>query len=168
MNHELPRAKEQCRTDISGSYFVSPLRTLSESLEDPEQQYISAYDIIEAYNVLFLRLRSQQDVLTTNQSLSFIPTFKEYSLCLEKCIFRDIRHCLPNLYDSQPQEEVGSVSISYDINAMQQEEENDDHFRNHTLCCSALRLISKLFMYRSLYSVFSSKPLLSSKRIIEY
>jgi len=131
------------------NYFASPLRTLCESAKDPEQDFISDHDIAEAYNHLCGRIRARKSDISKMKSPG--------SMCgdvqlLVLCISRDIRRVLPNPFESFPRQGEQPVQ-SYDTDPIN--EENMPPAMNHMLCQSALRLMSDLFMYPTLYSMFS-------------
>jgi len=135
--------------DSLANYFASPMRTLCESVKDPEQDFISDHDIAEAYNHICGRIRFQKSDISNMETLGSIC--KDVPL-LVLCISRDIRRVLPNPFESFPRQGQHPAQ-SYDTDLIN--EENMPPAMNHMLCQSALRLMSDLFMYPTLYSMFS-------------
>ena len=134
------------------SYLSSPIRTLCESLNDPEHLYISNHDIVEAYNVLCLRIRSRKDDISRPPETGSLSIFEESSALIEQCISRDIRRVLYTPLDSQRHRSSASFNFSYESDFP--EAVLPDVVEN-MLCQYAIRLISDLFMFPFLYSKFS-------------
>ena len=140
------RGKESLAT-----YLASPIRTLCESVNDPEQDFISDHDIAEAYNLLCGRIRSRKSdisIMKTPRSMC-----KDLPL-LVLCISRDIHRVLPNPFESFSRRGEQPVNQFYDTDPIN--EENMPPAMDHMLCQSALRFMSDLFMFPTLYSMFSS------------
>lgn len=136
----------------SPASFVSPLRTLSESLQDPEGLYITARDIEEAYSVLSRRIRAAEPVLSGPQSGTITSVFKQYASILDQCISREIRRVAPNPFESQPRH---GLEDSFYVDST--EEDPYDAMTHHSLCLRALDLLTALFMHHALYSVFQGE-----------
>lgn len=125
----------------SNTTFASPLVTLSESIRDPTQTYITSHDLIEAYNVISLRLRTIMQKNTLGSDNSSLELFKTNSDCIEQCLSRDIRRLLPNPFDTQ---------TSYPQSYFSQDNLEDDMQRitnNVLLCRYALRLVADIFAF---------------------
>jgi len=134
------------------SYLGSPIRTLCESLNDPEHLYTSNHDIVEAYNVLCLRIRSRKSDISRPQEPGFLSIFEENSALIEQCISRDVRRVLYTPLDSQQHHSSASFNSSYESDFS--EAVLPDVVEN-MLCQYAIRLMSDLFMFPALYSKFS-------------
>ena len=134
------------------SYLCSPIRTLCESLNDPEHLYVSNHDIVEAYNVLCLRIRSRKNDILRPQEPGFLSIFEDNSALIEQCISRDVRRVLYTPLDSQQHHSSASFNSSYESDFS--EAVLPDVVEN-MLCQYAIRLMSDLFMFPALYSKFS-------------
>jgi hypothetical protein len=135
------------------NYFASPIRTLCESVKDPEQDFISDHDIAEAYNLLCGRIRSRKSDISIMKVPESMYNFDKDLPLLVLCISRDIHRVLPNPFESFPRRGEQSINQSYDTDPIN--EENMPPAMDHMLCQCALRLMSDLFMYPTLYSMFS-------------
>jgi len=135
--------------------LASSIRTLIHSLNDPGQHCISNHDLIEAYNVLSCRLRSQiNDIFSSKPPQSLLTAFGQHSLCLTECLSRDIRRVLPNPFTSQSPLDH-SFGLSF-LSDSPNEEDLESAMDNATLCHYALRLVSDVFTFPALFSTFSS------------
>jgi hypothetical protein len=69
-------------------YFASPIQTLTESIKDPEQDWITAHDLVEAYNVLSARIHfhALHDILLVDNPLPSLAIFKAQSSQIAECI----------------------------------------------------------------------------------
>lgn len=129
-------------------YLSSPIRTLCESVEDVEQDFISDHDVVEAYNVLCARIRSRKADLSKATAPVSLSDFQKDVPLLVLCISRDIQRVLPNPFESTPHRSEQSYDINHPI-------DNMPPTMDHMLCQCAIRLMSDLFMYPFLYSMFS-------------
>ena len=135
------------------SYLCLPIRTLCESLNDPEHLYVSNHDIVEACNVLCLRIRSRKNDISRPQEPSFLSIFEESSALMEQCISRDVRRVLYTSLDSQQHRSSASFNLSYESDFSEAVGLPD--VVENMLCQYAIRLMSDLFMFPALYSKFS-------------
>ena len=142
------RGKEPPLSD----YFASPIRTLCESVKDSEQNFISDHDIVEAYNVICWRIRSRKSDIPKMKIEGLFSNFEDDVPLLVQCISRDILRVLPNPFESVPHR---GQSVYQSYNTDNATSEDDLAATDHTLCQNALRLMSDLFMFPSLYSMFS-------------
>ena len=133
------------------TYFASPIQTLSESVKDPGQNWITAHDLVEAYNVLSARIRSHiHDILVDDNSLPSLAIFKAQASQIAECVSRDLERLLPSPFESEHGRSYysdGSLSGDELYNAT----------NNATLCHHALRFMTDIFTFQSLYSNFTSR-----------
>jgi len=145
-------ARQPMQLAISETYFASPIQTLTESIKDPRQDWITTHDLVEAYNVLSTRIRSQiHDILRVDKPLPQLAIFKEQSSQIVECISRDLERLLPSPFESQH----GGRSYYSDRSLS-----DDDLYVaiNHaTLCHHALRFMTDIFTFQFLYSNFTSR-----------
>lgn len=136
---------------MSESYFASPIQTLSESINDPGQDWITTHDLVEAYNVLSNRIRAHiQDILIVDKPLPPLAIFKAQSSLIAECICRDLERLLPSPFESQ------LAGRSFYSDRSLSSDEVYIATNNATLCCHALRLMTDIFTFQSLYSNFTS------------
>lgn len=140
--------------DFLDDYFSSPIRTLCQSIKDPERLFISCHDISEAYNVLCCRIRSRKDDIARLKPPIFLSVFKDNSSLLVQLMSRDIRGVLVNPSGSALRDEEFSMNQSYYMD-FPLNEEDFQNSTNHMLCQYALRLLSDIFLHPSLYTSFS-------------
>jgi hypothetical protein len=129
--------------------FSSPLLTLSESIRDPTQTYITPYDLVEAYNGISLQLRSLMQKEASDSGKPALEILRLHSDCIEQCLSRDIRRLLPNPFDTQ---------TSFPQSHLSQENPEDDFQRitnNVLLCRHALRLVADIFAFPIVHVNFS-------------
>ena len=138
---------------MSETYFASPLQTLSESIKDPGQDWITTHDLVEAYNVLSARIRSHvHDILIVDKPLPPLAIFKEHSSQIAECISRDLERLLPSPFESS--QHAGRSYYS------DRSLSGDDLYiatNNATLCHHTLRFMTDIFTFQSLYCNFTSK-----------
>ncbi|KAF8968954.1 hypothetical protein BDZ97DRAFT_1915653 [Flammula alnicola] len=163
-NDATESARQSKVSRISHTYFSSPIRTLSESIKDPGQRCMSTHDLVEAYNVLSTRMRSLiHDIISTDEPLPFLSTFKDQSSDIAQCLSRDIQRLLPSIFDSQPHQHSFMDQSYYSEVSM-----DDDDFQtiadNMTLCQYALRFASDIFVFPVVYSNFTDMQLTSLLR----
>ncbi|KAF9479941.1 hypothetical protein BDN70DRAFT_658726 [Pholiota conissans] len=138
---------------LATSYFVSPIHTLTESLTDSEC-CISTHDLIEAYNVLSMRIRFvMTQKLSPDQDLPCMKPFQEEASQIVQCVSRDIQRLLPSPFDSAPPEysyagRSSDLDLPEDIDDMQRMADNI------LLSQHALRFASDVFAFPLLYSNF--------------
>jgi hypothetical protein len=134
-------------------FLASPIRTLCESINDPQQDFISDIDIVEAYSVLCARIRSRRGDVADTKTREALSGLEGDLPFLVLCISRDVQRVLPNPFDSAPRHRQ-SVSQSYDADRSVYGDDRPPAI-DHMLCQNALRLMSDLFLYPALYSMFS-------------
>jgi hypothetical protein len=134
------------------TYFASPIQTLSESIKDPGQDWITTHDLVEAYNVLSARIRSQiHNILIVDKPLPSLAIFKAQSSQIAECISRDLERLLPSPFES-----LQHAGRSYYSDHSPSGDELYIATNNATLCHHALRFMTDIFTFRSLYSNFTS------------
>ncbi|KAG5650105.1 hypothetical protein H0H81_000746 [Sphagnurus paluster] len=134
-------------------YLLSPLETISESLDDYDFEYISIHDIIEAYSLLSRRIRSQAClILRAGEMFPALAPFKDHAGSLARALKRDIRRALAD--PSRDLQRSPALFSSYRTEVSM----NDHDFQNirnlSTLCHHSLRVVSDVFAFKSLYSLF--------------
>jgi hypothetical protein len=134
-------------------FLASPIRTLCESINDPQQDFISDIDIVEAYSVLCARIRSRRGDVADTKTREALSGLEADLPFFVLCISRDVQRVLPNPFDSAPRHRQ-SVSQSYDADRSVYGDDRPPAI-DHMLCQNALRLMSDLFLYPALYSMFS-------------
>lgn len=152
VNDDLSTTTRQNPQVQSHTSFTSPLLTLSESIRDPTQTYITSHDLIEAYNVISLRLRTLMQKNALDPEKSSLEVFRSHSECIEQCLSRDIRRLLPNPFDTQ---------TSYPQSYLSQDHPEDDVQRitnNILLCRYALRLVADIFAFPVVHVNFAGRP----------
>ncbi|CAA7269069.1 unnamed protein product [Cyclocybe aegerita] len=145
----------------ASNIFASPLKALSESLNDPDELCISIHDLIEAYNVLCNRLRSQaNDIFSTTEPHPCLFAFAERSSDIMDCLARDLRRVLPSPFETQSFG-GGSFKNWHYPEITFSEEDLELASDNATLCYHALRFVSSIVTFTPLYNTFSHDQLCS-------
>jgi hypothetical protein len=141
------------------TYLKSPLETLLESMVDPESEHVSIHDLIEAYNILSIRIRSQiQVILEPDQTLPALDHLKKFSTELLQSLRRDIRRALVNP-SSNPRGSSLSENSLLSINQVSESEIK--YARDLSLLCHhALCFLSLVFSIQAMYSIFPSMYIL--------
>jgi hypothetical protein len=138
---------------MSETYFASPIQTLSESIRDPGQDWITTHDLVEAYNVLSSRIRSHiHDILVDDKPLPHLAIFKMQSSQIAECISRDLERLLPSPFES-----LQHADRSYYSDRSLSGDDLYIATNNATLCYHALRFMIDIFTFRPLYSNFTSR-----------
>ncbi|KAF8158535.1 hypothetical protein B0H34DRAFT_807999 [Crassisporium funariophilum] len=154
---DMTASTTQTTSTISPTYFASPVQTLSESLTNSGQDCITVHDLVEAYNVLSTRIRSQSHIVfSTDKSLPSLAIFSEHSSQISECLSRDIRRVLPSPFDSQHHADAGH---SYYSEASFSDEELETAADNVILCHHALRFIGDIFTFQALHTKFTHEQL---------
>jgi hypothetical protein len=139
--------------DMSETYFASPIQTLSESIMDPGQDWITPHDLVEAYNVLSARIRFRvHDILIVDNPLPSLAIFKAQSSQIAECISRDLERLLPSPFESDH-----AGRFYYSDGSLSGGDELYNATNNATLCHHALRFMTDIFTFQSLYSNFTSR-----------
>ncbi|KAG5351604.1 hypothetical protein C0989_005611 [Termitomyces sp. Mn162] len=134
------------------SYFLSPLETILESLDDYDWEYISCHDITEAYNVLSMRIRAiAPSIVHIEQPSPALISLKEHAIPLAQALKRDIRRALSN--------PSHNLKLSTACESWLSDISMTDHDIQHTidlstLCHFSLRVLSDIFAFRVLYLLF--------------
>ena len=145
-------ARQPMQHAMSETYFASPIQTLSESIKDTEQDSITTHDLVEAYNVLSARIRSKiNDILIIDKSLQPLAIFKAHSSQITECISRALQRLLPSPFESP------HAGRSYCSDRSLSGDELCIATNNATLCHYALRFMTDIFTFQSLYSNFTSR-----------
>lgn len=144
---------KQATPVLPAVYLVSPLETLLESLEDPNADYISLHDVIEAYNTLSNRIRSQACAfLDVEPSILALAPLKEHLPQLAQILRRDIRRAL---VDPPSDLRRGQAMEDSPVSDGSMLDDEIQHARNlATLSHHALRFLSDIFRFPALYSLF--------------
>ncbi|KAF8904104.1 hypothetical protein CPB84DRAFT_1773418 [Gymnopilus junonius] len=150
---------------ISSTYLLSPLRTLKESIPDYGRDYITAHDLVEAYNTLSNRIRVHIDLISSDETPSFLTIFKTNTFDIIECLTRDIRRSLPNPFESQ-RSLLSFAGLSCESEGSPNDEDLRTMIDDATLCQHALRFASDIFTFPALYSCFTDIQLTSLLRDI--
>lgn len=146
-------ARQPIQLAMSETYFASPIQTLAESIKDPGQDWITSHDLAEAYNVLSARIRSRiHDILIVDNPLPPLAIFKAQSSQIAECLSRDLERLLPSPFDS-PQQAGRSYYSDHSLSSDERHIANN----NATLCHHALRFMTDIFTFQSLYCNFTSR-----------
>ncbi|KAJ7288150.1 hypothetical protein C8J57DRAFT_1279246 [Mycena rebaudengoi] len=143
----------------SGTYFMSPMETLLESSVGLDANGVSLHDLIEAYNVLSTRIRSQIRVILGKQApQSALASLREHSGPIAEALRRDLKRARedPSTY-VQRMSHADSFQTTIEI------DEDDLRVSRDLALLSqqVLRLISDLFSFPPLFSLFSTNDLRS-------
>ena len=144
----------------SATYFKSPIETLLESTEVDGSDHISQHDLLEAYNTLQTRIRSQIQAICQSDPDSL--AWNAVKLCssqILQVLRRDIRRALvipPSALKKSSLE--GSLASSHPEITVDDVKNAAD---SSLVCHQSLRLLSDLFRFPPLYSIFSSMQVLN-------
>ncbi|KAL6303902.1 hypothetical protein BKA93DRAFT_786211 [Sparassis latifolia] len=144
------------RSDFYGDapgYFRSPIATLRESLEDDSAEHISAHDLLEAYSVFSNRLRTIVTVIPEDQrevpSLNYVA---RHAPEVAQCLRRDLRRAL---VDPVPNYRFSNDLIPESLAFRDATEDQVKDARDaSSVCHGALRLLSYIFRFSVLSSMF--------------
>jgi hypothetical protein len=133
----------------SPAYLKSPIDTLLESVEN-YTHYISCHDLLEAYHTIAIRIRSQIHVIaSSNHTFLALDPLKLHSTGILRALRRDIRWTLldpSNKHTFATPYVDGSSSTGFEM---------VKHAKDMVLLCHhALRVVSLIFKFSSLYSIF--------------
>jgi hypothetical protein len=133
------------------SYLLSPLETLSQSIQDPGYECITLHDITESYNILSIRIRAEmKDILSANEPLPALAVMKTHASDLAECLDRDIRLALASPFSREP----SPPALSFYTDDLLREDELQNAIDLATASHHALRLLSMIFAFPSLSSIF--------------
>ena len=137
------------------AFLKSPIETLLESTEIDSLDHLSQHDLLEAYNTLQTRIRFQiQVICESDQDLLAWNVVKLYSSQVLQVLRRDIRRALGGPSSPRKSSSLGGSILSNNI------EMTADEIKVATdlslVCHQSLRLLSDLFRFPALYSIFSS------------
>lgn len=133
------------------SYLLSPLETLSESIQDPGYEHITLHDITESYSILSIRIRAEmKDVLSANEPPPALAVMKTHASDLAECLDRDIRLALASPFSREP----SPPALSFYTDDLLREDELQNAVDLATACHHALRLLSMIFAFPPLSSNF--------------
>lgn len=133
------------------SYLLSPLETLSESIQDPGYEHITLHDITESYSILSIRIRAEmKDVLSANEPPPALAVMKTHASYLAECLDRDIRLALASPFSREP----SPPALSFYTDDLLREDELQNAIDLATVCHHALRLLSMIFAFPPLSSIF--------------
>lgn len=133
------------------SYLLSTLETLSESMQDPGHEYITLHDITESYSILYIRIRAEmKDVLSANKPPPALTVMKTHASDLAECLDRDIRLALTSPFSREP----SPPALSFYTDDFVREDELQNAIDLATACHHALRLLSMIFAFPPLSSIF--------------
>ena len=152
VDNALPRATSLTPADplMPSTYLSSPLDTILESLHDPA--YVSPHDLVEAYNVISMRIRSQSQVIMhTKHRLPAFTLLGEHASLLAQALSRDVRRAL-----SHPSSGFRTPAPFASSSTNPPMTNNDIQYARDLsiLCHHALRLLSDVFSFEPLHSLF--------------
>jgi hypothetical protein len=136
-------------------YFLGPIETIVFSHQGLPSGHLSLHDITEAYRTLSMRIRLSSSTLTiASYPLPALEPLRENSANVAAALRRDISRALrafaphtPCDMRSSPSEgRVGWEPAAYNVN-------HATDFSTH--CHYVLRLLSEIFRFPALLSVFS-------------
>ncbi|GBE84841.1 hypothetical protein SCP_0700210 [Sparassis crispa] len=141
-------------------YFRSPIATLRESLEDDSAEHISAHDLLEAYSVFSSRLRTIVAVIPEDQrevpSLNYVA---RHAPEVAQCLRRDLRRAL---VDPVPNYRSSNDLIPESLAFRDATEDQVKDARDaSSVCHGALRLLSYIFRFSVLSSMFTPNDVAS-------
>ncbi|KAF9005428.1 hypothetical protein BDQ17DRAFT_1353043 [Cyathus striatus] len=131
----------------SRTFFSSPIETLLESLEDPQDEHVTLHDVIEAYAMLSTRIRvlakTLLEVPVTPQPA--LETLQAHSRDLHKCLSRDIQRAtaIP-LHQFQSDWTVVHTLSEIDLPPECLQDSKDIA----NVCHHALQVIASVFLFR--------------------
>ena len=130
-------------------FLASPIDTLVSTLQD-EETSITIHDIVEAYNLLYLRLRlhAPQNINVASAALAYLETHAE---SVVTCLRRDIsrgKNFRPESFSEE--------SLTHPIFG---EPDIEESRLVSSLCQHALRFASLLFALPGIYDSFPSTHL---------
>lgn len=138
----------------SNKYFTSPLKTILESVNDPQNEFITLHDLAEAYATVSRRIRFlASEILENGPELPAFEPFKTDNVLLSICLTRDVGRCLlnPLTIFSQPQSTSDDGSII---------EEGTERAQGYaTLSHHALVFLSDVFSLTPVMNIFSGASL---------
>jgi hypothetical protein len=151
------------------TYLSSPLSTLNSSTNPTSQ--ISIHDLLEAYNILTLRLKSLYPSISYSQdgeeTINALEPLKTNAPVLVRALKRDVERAFVNpllsaFAWSSPSHSATDLSPEYQDSIAQSQkhveltEDDVQQARESALVCHyALRLISFLFRSQTLYQAFN-------------
>ncbi|KAJ7442618.1 hypothetical protein FB451DRAFT_1297037 [Mycena latifolia] len=140
------------------AYFSSPAETLLEST-GPNADDISFHDLIEAYNTLSNRIRSQiRLILIAETPLPALIALKEYSHQIGEALRRDLKRTR----EEPPHSRRTSIAgASFQMITQPDEDEIRVSRDLALLSHQALRFLSDIFSFPPLYSIFTTNDLRS-------
>ncbi|RDB15276.1 hypothetical protein Hypma_004793 [Hypsizygus marmoreus] len=135
------------------TYLSSPMETILESLDDHSSQYISTHDLIDAYAVLSSRIRSQADtILQAEQPIPAFAPLIENASSLARALKRDIQRAIidpARIFRGSP-----PAGESYFEETPATDHEIQYGRDSSILCHHTLRVLSDIFAFEPLYSMF--------------
>ncbi|GLB45466.1 hypothetical protein LshimejAT787_2300260 [Lyophyllum shimeji] len=143
---------------MCSSYLSSPIETLLESLDDHDLEYITSHDITEAYSTLSTRIRSQaRAILRPDRTLPALVPIREHAASIARALRRDIRRALvdPIHHTRKSSSPFGSYYTEMAITDHETQYARDVT----TLCHHSLRVVSLIFAFEILYSLFPVRDL---------
>ncbi|KAJ7195440.1 hypothetical protein GGX14DRAFT_474749 [Mycena pura] len=143
----------------SPAYFMSPVTTVLESAGQGAND-ISVHDLIEAYNMISNRIRSQIRVILADEAPrpALVP-LQECSRQLGEALRRDLKRVREEpFFDAR---RTSSIEGSFQRSISMNEEETRVSRDLALLAHQVLRLISEIFAFSPLYSIFSTNDLRS-------
>ncbi|KAJ7784377.1 hypothetical protein B0H16DRAFT_1876842 [Mycena metata] len=139
------------------AYFMSAAETLLESM-GPNADDISVHDLIEAYNTFSQRIRAQiRGILTAEVPLPALNSLAECCHQLGEVLRRDLKRTREEPF---PQSRLTSVGLDSVQSIPELYEEEIRISRDLALLSQqVLRLLSDIFSFPALHSIFSTNDL---------
>ena len=152
---EVPLLEPTSNAMLDVKFFSSPLDTLLESIHDRDAEYLSIHDLIEAYSAISTRIRSQVDIImAARQPPPALAFLGEHTSSLTRALRRDILRCFVDpshdLRTTPPPGESFSSDASMTDHEIQYARDLS------AVCHYSLRLLSDIFSFKLLYSLFQS------------
>ncbi|KAI0061441.1 hypothetical protein BV25DRAFT_1992141 [Artomyces pyxidatus] len=139
-------------------YFLSPVETLTFSLQDFFLEHISVHDICEAYRTLSLRIRMSAQYLATGtdqSAFAALVLLNEQGAQIWEALRRDINRPTRLPVRQESYETYESPGDTQD----EISEDSKSALDSNILCCYALGLLADWLRISSMSSVFSSEQL---------
>ncbi|KAJ2992149.1 hypothetical protein NUW54_g8003 [Trametes sanguinea] len=134
------------------TYFRSPVNTLVASLQEtPSEPDITSHDVLDAYSTFILRISTvARSLLHCNDARS-LQCVRGSSTSLSRCIQRDIRLALA---DPLAVAKSQTSATSSWLEAGLSDEQIYSARTTSAVCQSAFNLLSNIFSFPALYSLF--------------
>ena len=149
------------------TFFKSPILTLSESLEDVDADHISNHDVLEAYAILSNRIKQTAHFLgEARKEYSALNFFSKHTGPVVQCLRRDIKRAL---IDPLPKPSTPHETIPQSIEFLTKEPSASTRKQiteHPAICYAALGIVSNIFKFSTLSSLFAGKFTFLSRLMI--